>query len=125
MSDTTLYERIGGQPVIEKMVPVFYEKVLADPELAPFFEKVSMEKLHKMQVEFFAAALDGPVEYAGLSLAYAHFGKGITRKHFARFVACLLETLEGMEIDELEVQDIIERVNTYITDITGLAGAAG
>jgi hemoglobin len=43
-----------------------------------------------MQREFFAAALGGPQAYSGLSLTQAHAGRGITPRHFNRFVQHLL-----------------------------------
>ena len=33
----TLFERVGGVPAIKAAVDLFYEKVLADPTLKPFF----------------------------------------------------------------------------------------
>jgi hypothetical protein len=37
-SARTLYERIGGQPAVQAAVGRFYERVMADPSLAPFFQ---------------------------------------------------------------------------------------
>ena len=123
--EVSLYERIGGEEGVKKMVDAFYERVFADEMLGPFFENASREKLLRMQVEFFSAALDGPIEYAGLSLAHAHHGRGIGRKHFARFVECLLETLKETDLSPAEARDVVDRVNTYLTDITGATGMAG
>jgi hemoglobin len=33
----TLFERIGGEQKIAEVVDDFYDRVLADPELKPFF----------------------------------------------------------------------------------------
>ena len=45
----TLYERIGGEATVARMMDSFYERVLADPELAPFFAGVSLQKVRSMQ----------------------------------------------------------------------------
>jgi hypothetical protein len=41
----------GGNSIsLQKIVDMFYDKVVADTELAPFFEKIDMAKLKKHQV---------------------------------------------------------------------------
>jgi hemoglobin len=121
----TLYERIGGQAVIAELIHQFYDRVVADPALQPFFEHASMDKIRHMQRQFFSAALDGPITYTGKPLSHVHHGRGITRQHFALYVGHLLETLEGLEINETDVQDIIGRINTYAGEITGDPGSLG
>ncbi|MGH0033782.1 MAG: group I truncated hemoglobin [Myxococcota bacterium] len=123
--DETLFERIGGESTIDALVERFYERVLADPELAPFFEGASMERLRKMQKEFFAAALDGPIRYSGQSLAEVHAGRGIQLKHMARFVEHMLQTLRHQNVEEQDTLDIISHINTYTADITGEVGIDG
>jgi hemoglobin len=121
----TLFERIGGEPAVSRLVDAFYRRVLADPELSPFFSDTSMEKLQSMQREFFAAALDGPIRYTGRPLAAVHYGRGIRPRHLARFVAHLLETLREQQIDEEDTYAIISRIDTYADEITGETGVDG
>ena len=116
---TTLYEQIGGQKVVEQLINAFYDRVLADSELAPFFKDSSMDKLRAMQQEFFASALDGPATMSELDLSYAHHGRGIRQTHFNRFVQHLLETLESIGVDEDQQMEVIRRISTYVNDITG------
>jgi hemoglobin len=42
--------QLGGWTPLNMAVNLFYDKLLADPLLAPFFEGISMEKLRKKQV---------------------------------------------------------------------------
>ena len=118
-SGTTLYDRIGGEKGVAGLMGAFYERVLADPELAPFFAKVSMEKVRSMQTLFFSAALDGPLEYAGRPLTTVHYGLGIRPRHLTRFVGHLLATLRGLQLEEEDVLEIISRIDTYADEITG------
>ena len=117
----TLFDRIGGEEGVKNLVRSFYDRVLKDSELAPFFEGASIDRLYRMQYEFFAAALGGPVAYSGLSIHKAHFGLGIERDHFCRFVNHLIETLKAWQFNEKEVLSLISRVNTYADDVTGAA----
>ena len=117
--DSSLYERIGGEAAIARLVDAFYERIIADEELRPFFEKSSMETLRRMQREFIAAALGGPIVYAGRSLREVHAGRGITKVHFRKFVHHLLETMKADELSEQDAYDVISRLNTYADDIMG------
>ncbi len=121
----TLFERVGGKQAIAKLIDEFYDRVIADPELEPFFKNVSMDKLRKMQREFFGAALDGPITYTGRPLGHVHHGRGITKHHFSLYVGHLITTLQGFALKERDVQDIIGRINTYAEEITGDAVSAG
>jgi len=121
----TLYERIGGEQTIEGMVVEFYVKVLADPKLAPFFKDTKIERLHRMQREFFSAALDGPIKYTGRPLHSVHSGLGITPDHMKRFVGYMLETLERFDLTENDLRDVISRINTYADEIMGGYGTDG
>ena len=119
----TLFERVGGEQTIRELIHEFYNRVIADPELKPFFKNTSMRKLRRMQREFFSAALDGPITYTGKPLSHVHHGRGITKHHFALFVGHLIDTLQDQGINDQDVQDIIGRINTYADEITGDVGS--
>jgi len=121
----TLFERVGGERAIAELIHDFYDRVLADPELKPFFEHSSIDKLRRMQREFFSAALDGPIAYTGRPLSHVHHGRGITKHHFALYVNHLLDTLRDCGINDQDVADIIGRINTYADEITGDTGHTG
>jgi len=119
----TLYDRIGGDSAIHSLIDKFYDRVLKDPELRHFFENSSIERLTRMQKDFFAAALDGPVKYSGNDLARIHQDRGIQRKHFSLFVNHLISVLEAEEmISRRDAMDIVFRIATYIEEITGEPG---
>jgi len=118
-TSASLYDRLGGAAAIENLIEAFYIRVLADPELAPFFQNSSLERLRKMQSDFFNRALGGPVEYSGRTLAHVHHGRGITRHHFALFVGHLLETLKDYGCEEKETDEVIDHINTFANEVTG------
>lgn len=119
MAEQTLFERVGGEATVASLVEAFYARVLADPELAPFFEHTPMDKLRRMQHEFFAAALDGPIEYRGRTMSEVHTGRGIRAHHLARFVDHLMATLRDQPIGDADAYDIVSRINTWADEITG------
>lgn len=115
----SLYERLGGEEMITALIPAFYVRVLADPELGHFFKNTELEKLHAMQREFFVMATGGPIQYSGRPLAHTHHGRGITRQHFARFTGHLVETLLDMNVTREEADEVIDRINAMTNEIIG------
>ncbi|MBL9131131.1 MAG: group 1 truncated hemoglobin [Verrucomicrobiaceae bacterium] len=118
-SEHSLYERLGGADMIENLIPAFYVRVMADAELTGFFRHVELEKLHAMQREFFAMATGGPVSYTGRPLGHAHHGRGITKHHFALFSGHLVDTLLDLGVTQAEADEVIDRVNTFVNEVTG------
>jgi len=119
----TLFDRIGGEAAIANLVDQFYDRVLDDPELEPYFKYAPMEKLRSILREFFAAALAGPVTYSGQPLDYIHQGRGITTRQLTRFMNHLVATIQHVHPNEQEVSEMVGRISTYADQV--LDGAPG
>ncbi|MBL6751258.1 MAG: group 1 truncated hemoglobin [Nevskia sp.] len=114
---SSLYERIGGAPAVNAMVQAFYSRVLADPSLAPYFKGVAIDKLQRMQTEFFSAALGGPVKYTGRPIIHAHQHLHITLADYQRFVKYLFETLAQYRLSDQECYEVVGRINLYTNEV--------
>jgi hemoglobin len=64
-ADVPLFRRLGGLAAIEATVDAFYESVLSDEELAPFFANADLQAIKKSQICFFETALSGAPTYGG------------------------------------------------------------
>ncbi len=115
----TLFDRLGGASGVTAVVQEMYRRVLEDPELAPFFEGVSMDRLRRMQYQFLSAALDGPAVYTGAELTAIHHGRGITSQHFAKFCGHFADAVEAHGATPRDVDDALGRLATYKDKITG------
>ncbi len=115
----TIYERIGGEQSIANLVTAFYQNVLADPMMQPFFGHTSIPKLEQMQRAFFTIALGGPAPKFAISLYEAHRGRGIERQHLTRFTQHLLATLREIGIEESDAQNVYARIATYADEVLG------
>lgn len=113
----TLYQRLGGEPGVAKLLMDFYGHVLADPELSRFFVDVEMEKLVSMQRELFSSALGGPHTYSGRPLREVHAGRGITLHHFQRFREHLLSTLKDAGVPIDDIHEVVRRVTAMKKEI--------
>lgn len=125
MSTPSLYERVGGEAGISCLVDAFYDRVLVDPALAPFFAHTPVEKLRAMQKEFFSEALGGPLFYSGRSLRDVHAGRGISKEHLRLFLGHLMETIVALPLGPGEVEAIYARVALEADEIAGGSTSAG
>lgn len=118
-SEASLFDRLGGVEGVSRLVVQFYSRVLSDPALRPYFHGVPLDKLQRMQLEFFSAALDGPLSYSGRGLQHAHQAHHIPRRHFQDFVEHLFETLRDSALAEDERYAVIARINTFADEVIG------
>jgi hemoglobin len=118
---TSIYEQIGGQEALAAVVDDFYERVLADAELATFFTGTNLPRLKGMQVEFFAGALGGPDEYRGRSMKDVHRGRGIDQHHFDLVAKYLTDSLLAAGVPQETTETIIGAVAPLSADIVSPA----
>jgi hemoglobin len=80
----SLYERLGGRRVIEKIVCDFYQTILNDEELNVFYlENVSdISLLHHLVADFFIMIFGGPNNYKGRDMYSSHKHMPITAKDY-------------------------------------------
>jgi hemoglobin len=113
----SLFARLGGREAITATVEQFYERVLADPELKPFFARTNMTWLKLRQNQFFVQALGGPSEYKGKSMKLAHASMVIGPQHFQRVAGHLSETLAALKVAKLLIQEVMTAVAALEPDI--------
>jgi hemoglobin len=87
------YAQVGGAPAVAAAVDGLYDRILRDPDLAPYFAGVGIEQLKAHQRAFVTAALGGPQRYVGHSLVDAHRDLQVTDTAFGKVVGHLTETL--------------------------------
>jgi methyl-accepting chemotaxis protein len=117
----TLLEQLGGPETIKAVVDGFYDRVLADPDLAPYFENVNMRGQRGRLTVFLVAATGGP-PYNGRSMADAHRGLGVTRQAFDRVADHLVDQLTAMGVSDGLIQDIVGLVAPLADDIVDQRG---
>lgn len=93
----TLYNEIGGQETINKLVDAFYPKVYADKELKPLFEG-DMEEIKRKQRLFLPQFLGGPAvysqEFGPPAMRERHLPFEITPKRAQCWLNCMKEAFK-------------------------------
>jgi hemoglobin len=98
VEEISLYEAIGGRPAVVAAVDVFYRRLLADPELAPFFPDGVGARHRRYLATFLGEALGGPRRYRGPDIAAAHRGLSISDAHFDRTAGHLVAALDELGV---------------------------
>jgi hemoglobin len=93
-----LFDRLGGEPAVNAAMGRFFERVFADPELAPMFERVNKPHHVSSVTKFVAAATGGPKPWTGRDMQSAHRRLRITQQQFDRVADHLAAALDELAV---------------------------
>ena len=121
MSDR-LYEEVGGTSTIRELVRIFYDRVLADPRLAPFFPATDMEALRAKQVMFLTMLLGRTRTFSGQGLEAAHAGaraQGLTDEHFDALLGHFGAAMGELKVAEEYTRQVLARIESTRSAVLG------
>jgi hemoglobin len=101
------YDSLGAETGLRSAVDKLYDRIHADPLLAPYFAGVDMPTLRRHQVDMLSAATGGPQKYSGRDMAKAHAGLDITDEAFDRVVGHLNATLVETGADDGAIRAVL------------------
>lgn len=116
----SLYERIGGESAVKATVIKLYDKILDDPELAPFFENIDVERLRLSQSAFVTYAFGGMKHYSGKSMRAAHHhavAQGLSGLHFDLVAGHLKSALQELGVASVLIDEALAIVETTRNDV--------
>ena len=117
MAEQTLYDRLGGRDGIRAVVDDFYDRLVADEEIGPFFEGSNMEFLRRTQTDFLCEAAGGPETYDAAPIREAHLHVPFTPAHIQRAVELLEESLDAFDVPEEDAETVVEAVAAYESEL--------
>lgn len=85
-ANTSLYQRLGGRPAIERFVDEGVERVLVNPRIGFLFENTDVPNLKFQLTEQICQLAGGPCVYEGMDMASAHFDLDINEAEFNALV---------------------------------------
>ena len=100
MLKNTLFDEVGGLPVLQKVHKIFYDKVYAHPWLGKFFVGHNQEAIENRQTGFMAVKMGGNVNYMGKEPKMAHRQIYITQELFDLRADLLKESLQEAGVNE-------------------------
>jgi hemoglobin len=118
------WERVGGETAVRAVLDRFYEGVLGEPQLAGFFENVSVDDIKPHLAEVLKVVLGGPgaktdIDLAGY-LTDAHSGLGVSESDYALTGTVLIDTLNEFDVPA----DIIETIEGALATVQPFVVAA-
>ncbi|MBV0926076.1 group 1 truncated hemoglobin [Halomicroarcula limicola] len=115
----TIYREIGGRDAVEAVVADFYDRVLSDERLTPYFEGMDMDELRAHQIQFISAVAGGPVDYGGDDMREAHAHLDITEEDFEAVGDYLESALRANGVDDDSVEAIMAEVMALKDPVLG------
>ncbi|WP_254521875.1 group I truncated hemoglobin [Natrinema caseinilyticum] len=112
MADS-LYERLGGKDAITAVVDEFYDRVVADEQVAHYFDDVDMQAQRAHQTQFISSVAGGPVEYSGEAMETAHADLDITPSDFQAIAGHLEDALVAFDVDEGDREAVLDAISGY------------
>lgn len=93
-----LYDDLGGQAGIEKLVGRFIFEIGNDALIRPYFEETDLDRFHEKLTEQICEVSGGPCRYSGDSMVDSHRNMGVTEAHFNQTVDLLIRAMEAEDI---------------------------
>jgi len=111
-STATLADRLGGIAAVKAAVEGMYSRILADDDLAPFFDNVNMTKLKLHQIEFMKVAFtqipqDLDVVAMMLEKHSKLFNDGLNETHFDKVAGHLIDTLKSLDVPQELIDEVV------------------
>ncbi len=106
----TIFDRYGGFATVRKIVSTFYEYVLEDDTVAPYFEGIDMRRQIDHQSKFISAVMGGPGSYTDDHLQRVHARLGIDRKAFEVIASLLKEAMEDHDMAATDVDSVMHEI---------------
>ncbi|MFC5970936.1 group 1 truncated hemoglobin [Halomarina salina] len=115
----SVYHEIGGREAVEAVVEAFYDRVLSDDRLAPYFEGMDMTELRAHQVQFISSVAGGPVDYSGADMREAHAHLDIGDAEFDAVAEHLESALRVNGVGDENVTAILDEVESLRAPVVG------
>jgi hemoglobin len=100
MAEPTLFEKLGGEQALRRIIDRFVDRVFDDLMIGFFFRKASRERIKEKEYEFAARHLGADVPYTGKPVREAHGPHRIMGGQFMRRMRILEETLDELGAPE-------------------------
>lgn len=117
MTEDSLYRRLGEREGIRAVVDDFYDRLLVDEDLGPFFEDADIDRLRRTQTDFLCEAAGGPETYDADPVRAAHIDVPFTPAHIERAIDLLRESLAAFDVPEEDAELVVDAIAAYEADL--------
>ena len=100
MPETSLYDELGGEPALRRVVDRFVDRMFDDMMIGYLFRSVRRERIKDKEFEHAAEHLGANIRYSGKPLDQAHRPHAIRGGQFMRRLRILETTLDELGVPE-------------------------
>jgi hemoglobin len=97
-TDDTLYQQLGAQPGLTRLMDDFMTRLLDDPRMNPFFKDVDHKHVKEQLVIQLCEVSGGPCQRKGPDMKTAHSGMDINKNNFNALVEVLQDSMDAQGI---------------------------
>lgn len=115
----SLYERLGGEQKLRKIVNDILDKNFNNPQIAHHFRNTDMNKLKQVVFEFFSMGTGGPHTYTGRDMRSSHESLGISESDFSIGNDDVLKALQENGVAKAEIDEVIGILDSLKGDVLG------
>jgi hemoglobin len=94
-ADDSLYQDLGGQPGIDRIVDASVDNYLTDPRIKDIFSESNIDRIRAELKDQFCVIAGGPCRYTGHSMEATHRGLHLTNADFNALVEDLQSAMES------------------------------
>lgn len=104
----SLYQRIGGQEVLSKVVSETIDKTSSDPKTKRSFEGIKLSKLKESITNQLCQLTGGGCNYEGDTMQKSHADAKITTAEFELMVQNLRDALDHQKVGTREKNELLK-----------------
>lgn len=102
-----LYDRLGGEPGVAKVIGDFAGVVRKDERINKKFARSDANRFVTNLKAFVCSAIGGPCKYEGLSMPQSHKKMGVTEGEFNALVEDLVKALDMNSVPTKEKNELL------------------
>ncbi|KTF12188.1 group I truncated hemoglobin [Pseudoalteromonas sp. H105] len=109
-TNSTLYQKLGGQVGIERLTDSFINEIGNDKKILAYFMDANVAHFRAGFINHLCALTDGPCEYKGDSMVAIHTGMNITEADFNRVVDLLINAMDEQKVSHTVQNKILAKM---------------
>ena len=117
VAEENLYDRMGGAPVVARVVDELLQLNRMDPRTKRSFQKINVKRTREMLNEQFCDITGGPCKYTGDNMKAVHGGLDITDAEFNGLVENLVTALDANGVGLREKNELLKLLAPMKRDI--------
>ena len=114
---TSLYERLGGEQRVRKIVNDVLDRNFNNPAIGHHFQNVDMGKLKQLVFEFLSMGTGGPHKYTGRDMVTSHADLNISEEDFRIANEDTRLALEENDVEEAVINEVIAILDSMKGDV--------